>query len=270
MKVIAEIGLSHEGSLGQAMAYCDAVAKAGADIVKFQCHAGDPQSQFRPGTFFPQDENRQAYWERTGFNQHDWEELVIHAHDRGLAFCVSVFSHQAIDRMEGMLVDYWKLGSAQVSDESLVNRLAAKSEPLILSSGMSDWAELDRAVDAAVQTGSGPIVMHCVSEYPTPPEHVGINNLNELEARYAPLPIGLSDHSGTIWPTILAAEWRAAMAEVHVCWHRDCFGPDVSASITIDELKQLVEGVRFIERMKPVDKDEQAKSMKDMRRLFRV
>lgn len=276
MRVIAEIGLSHEGSLGQAMAYCDAVAKAGADIVKFQCHTGDPVKGFRPGTKFPQDETRQDYWRRTAFNQHDWEELVIYAHKCGLEFCVSVFSHEAIDLLEGMYVDYWKVGSAQVGDTSLVRRLAATTKPLIISSGMSDWDEIDKALDTAhrerfINTldSGGVTVMHCVSKYPTEPHDVGINVVRKMMARYNELPVGISDHSGTIWPSIIAASMGAVMCEVHVCWHRDCFGPDVPASITIDELRQLVQGVRFIEKMKPVDKDEQAKSMADMRRLFR-
>lgn len=269
MKIIAEIGLSHEGSLGQAMAYCNAVAKAGADIVKFQCHAGDPVSQFRPGVFYPQDENRQAYWRRTAFNQHDWEELEIHAHKSGLEFCVSVFSHDAIDLLQGLAVDYWKLGSAQTSDLSLVRRLAVMPSPLILSSGMSDWNELDAARLVVCDLGKLPYVLQCVSEYPSTPEHVGINLMMEMLEQFE-CPVGLSDHSGTIWPSIVAASQGAAMCEVHVCWHRECFGADVPASITIDELKQLVQGVRFIERMKPVDKDEQAKSMEPMRRLFRV
>lgn len=278
MQIIAEIGLSHEGSLGQAMAYCDAVAKAGADVVKFQCHAGDPVSQFRPGVFYPQDENRQAYWERTGFNQHDWEELEIHAHKCGLEFCVSYFSHKAIDLLEGIRVDYHKLGSAQTADLSLVERVALKPGPIILSSGMSSWSELDNAIDLAlrIKSTSGGMrpqdnlfAMHCVSSYPTPPEDVGLNIMAEMMQRYK-IPIGYSCHSGRTYPMKRAHWMGAALGEIHVCWHRGCFGADVKASITVDELGELIDDIRYGERMKPVDKDEQAKSMADMRRLFRV
>lgn len=271
MKIIAEIGLSHEGSLGQAMAYCDAVAKAGADVVKFQCHTGDPVSEFRPGTFFPQDENRQAYWGRTGFTIAEWEKLTWHARKKGLEVCVSIFSRDAIERLSDSHIDYWKLGSAQTSDCALIDVVARQPGSLILSSGMSDWSELDYAIGAALAAKKYPTVLQCTSEYPCPPEHVGLNIAEQIEARYkAPIRSGISDHSGTIWPSICAARDCLRMAEVHVCWHRECFGADVPASITIDELKLLVQGVRFIERMKPVDKDEQAKSMEPMRRLFRV
>jgi N,N'-diacetyllegionaminate synthase len=258
------------------MAYCDAVAKAGADIVKFQNHLSDPQNQFRPGTFFPADQTRRAYWERTSFTTEEWRKLIDHAHQVGLGFCVSVFSHEAIDQLEELPVDLWKLGSAQVSSLDLVERMAQFREPLIVSSGMSDWQELANAVNLAVRVKANNLLspkvrlMHCVSKYPCPPEDVGLNILAEMSSLYNELQVGLSDHSGTIWPSIAAAVRGASMAEVHVCWHRECFGPDVPASITIDELKQLVQGVRFIEQMRPVDKNEQAKGMEDMRRLFRV
>lgn len=271
MRVIAEVGLSHEGSLGQAMAYCDAVAKAGADIVKFQNHLNDPQNKFRTGTFFPQDATRTDYWKRTAFTREEWAKLINYAHNKGLEFCVSVFSHEAIDLLQDLPVDYYKLGSAQTSDLSLVERLAGMKRPLILSSGMSDWNEFDTALDLVVQSGKMPIALQCTSEYPCPPEHIGLNVIDELFQGKTHLA-GLSDHSGTIWPSLIAASKGADYCEVHVCWHRDCFGADVPVSITIDELKQLVQGVRFIERMvsNPVDKDEQAKSMEPMRRLFRV
>jgi N-acetylneuraminate synthase len=113
------------------------------------------------------------------------------------------------------------------------------------------------------------VVMHCVSKYPCPPEDVGLNVMPKMSGRYK-FPIGYSCHAGNIFPTLIAASAGVRFAEIHVCWHRDCFGADVPASITIDELRQLVQGVRFIERMTPVDKDEQAKSMEPMRRLFRV
>lgn len=278
MKVIAEIGLVHSGCLGTAMAYCTAVANAGADVVKFQNHTGDAVASFRPGTHFPQDADRQSFWKRTALTTDEWSQLIDHAHNVGLGFCVSVFSHEAIDQLEGLPVDLWKLGSAQVSDLSLVERLAGMWAPLIISSGMSDWQELANAVNLAVRieatSGPGqlrpsPYILQCSSEYPCPPEHVGVNVMQQMKEKYKDLPVGISDHSGTIWPSLIAAANGADLCEVHVCWSRECFGADVPASITIDELRQLVQGVRFVEKMTAVDKDKQAKSMEGMRRLFR-
>lgn len=271
MKIIAEIGLAHEGSLGQAIAYCKAVAKAGADIVKFQCHHGDTVSRFRPGTQFPQDKTRQGYWRRTGFSRTEWDKLFGCAGECGVRTCVSVFSPEAVALLDGLPIDYWKLGSAQTSDIALIEQLTHRDGELIISTGMSDWQEIDSAVCAACRRGRYPTVMQCTSTYPCPPERVGLGIMDEMRRKYDPCKVGLSDHSGTIWPSVAAAAQGADFCEVHVCWSRECFGADVKASITIDELRQLVNGVRFIEKMlaNSVDKDEQASTMGEMRELFR-
>ena len=111
--------------------------------------------------------------------------------------------------------------------------------------------------------------MQCTSAYPCPPEKVGLNMLQDFRKRYG-CAVGLSDHSGTIFPGLAAATLGAEVVEVHVTFSKECFGPDVVASITTSELKTLVEGVRFIERMRTsaVDKNEMADEMAPLRNLF--
>ena len=265
MKIVAEIGNAHEGSLGMALAYIDAVADAGADAVKFQCHDGDPVSEFRPGTFFPQDATRQDYWRRVGFTRNQWGQLKRRARDKGIEFGVSAFCREGVAAVCG-LIDFIKVPSGCVTNEEVLENAGSIGVPVVLSTGVATEQEIDRAIDflhALQRFDQTLTVLECTSEYPTPPEHC----LDCDSSRHAR---GISDHSGTIWPSIVAATRHADMSEVHVCFSRQQWGPDVSSSITIDELRQLVQGVRFIERMRAstVTKDELAAQLADTRRIF--
>lgn len=269
MKIITEIANAHDGSLGTAFAFIDAAASAGVDAVKFQCHTGDPVAEFRPGTWFPQDKSRQDYWKRVSFSSDQWCALAGHARERGLQFGVSCFSAMAFEMMNGVGVDFWKVGAGQVDNRQLIRAMARSRKPLILSSGMSDWKELDGAIEAAAIEQAGELtVLQCTSEYPCPPDKVGLNVLAEMRKRYH-CKVGLSDHSGVIYPGIVAASQGADLLEVHLCLSRFAFGPDVPASLTPEELGELVQAVRYVEQMKPVDKDAMASEMEQMRRLFR-
>jgi N-acetylneuraminate synthase len=112
-------------------------------------------------------------------------------------------------------------------------------------------------------------VFQCTTAYPCPPERLGLNVVGEIRNRYG-CPVGLSDHSGTIYAALAAATLGVEMIEVHAVLSRESFGPDVPASVTMQELSQLVEGIRFIETAKknPVDKEAIALGLSDLRRAF--
>lgn len=270
--IIGEIAQTHDGSLGTAHAYIDAVANAGADAIKFQTHIAAAEST--PGEpwrvkFSRQDATRFEYWRRMEFSQEQWHGLAAHARERGLLFLSSAFSPEAVDLLERVGVPGWKVGAGEVSNLPLLEKMARTGKPVILSSGMSDWAELDAAVHCVREHSAGVAVLQCTTAYPCPPEKLGLNVLAELRARYA-CPIGLSDHSGVIYAGLAAATLGAKLLEVHVAFSRECFGPDVIASLTTPELKQLVEGVRFIETAlaAPVDKQAMADSLRELKQVF--
>lgn len=270
--IIAEVAQAHDGSLGLAHAFIDAIAAAGADAVKFQTHIAaaesTPAEPWRV-RFSPQDATRYDYWRRMEFTEAQWLGLRHHADERGLQFLSSPFSLEAVELLERVGVAAWKVASGEVGNRALLERMAASRLPMLLSSGMSDLAELDAAVQLARDHALDVTVLQCTSAYPCPPEQVGLNMLPLLRERYA-CPVGLSDHSGTIFPALAAASLGASVIELHVTLSREMFGPDVPASVTTSELRQLVEGVRFIERMlaSPVDKDAMAAQMAPMRTLF--
>jgi N-acetylneuraminate synthase len=270
--VIAEVGLTHDGSLGNAHAFIDAVARAGADAVKFQTHIAaaesTPAEPFRVA-FSRQDATRYDYWRRMEFTEDQWRGLAEHARDRDLVFLSSPFSIEAVDLLARVGMTMWKIGSGEVSNDPMLDRIAAFSQPILLSSGMSPLAELDRVVGRLQGRGVPLALLQCTTAYPCPPERIGLNLIEVFKHRYRCLA-GLSDHSGTIFPGLAAATLGADVLELHVTLSRELFGPDVIASITTAELRQLVDGIRFIETMRanPVDKDAEAAGLEPLRRIF--
>lgn len=270
--IIAEVAQAHDGSLGMAHAFIDAIADAGADAVKFQTHIAaaesTPDEPWRV-KFSSQDATRYDYWKRMEFTEEQWHGLKRHADERGLLFYSSAFSVEAVEILTRVGVAGWKVASGEISNFPMLERMALTGLPFILSSGMSSLGELDAAVEWVKARGLPLTVLQCTTAYPCPPEKVGLNLIPFLRERYG-CPVGLSDHSGTIYAGLAAAAIGIDMLEVHVTFHRKMFGPDVAASVTIEELKQLVEGVRFVEAMcaNPVDKDAMAEEMAPLRRVF--
>jgi N-acetylneuraminate synthase len=270
--IVAEIAQAHDGSLGTAHAYIDAAANAGADAVKFQTHIAAAEST--PGEpwrvkFSRQDATRYDYWKRMEFTEEQWHGLKKHALERGLKFLSSPFSVEAVDLLTRVGISAWKVASGEINNTPMFNRMAATGLPIILSTGMSSLGEIDLAVDRVKSCGLPLTVLQCTSAYPCPPEKVGLNLIPFFRERYG-CPVGLSDHSGAIFAGLAAATIGIDLLEVHVTFSRETFGPDVPSSITIAELGQLVQGIRFTERMKanPVDKDAAAAETAPMRKLF--
>jgi N,N'-diacetyllegionaminate synthase len=250
--IIGEVGLSHDGSLGLAHAFIDEVARGGADAVKFQTHIAaaesTPAEPFRV-KFSRQDATRYEYWKRIEFSETEWKGLADHAREKGLIFLSSPFSREAVDLLVRVGMAMWKVGSGEVGTVPMLDAMIATGKPILLSSGMSDLAELDKAVDRVRRANVPLAVLQCTTAYPCPPERIGLNMVPFFRERYGCF-VGLSDHSGTIYPAIAAATLGAEVVEVHVTMSRGMFGPDVPASVTMEELRQLVDGIRFVEKMR--------------------
>ncbi len=270
--IIAEIAQAHDGSLGTAHAYIDAVANAGADAIKFQTHIASeestPDEPFRV-QFSKQDASRYEYWKRMEFTQAQWEELHDHCTQLGITFLSSPFSEVAVDMLDKIGVPAWKIASGEVSNIPMLTKIAQTNKPVLLSTGMSDIAEIQNTVAFLKEFGVPVLVFQTTTAYPCPPEQIGINNISVLR-ELLEVPVGLSDHSGTIFSPLAASAIRIDMLEIHVTFSKQMFGPDVPASITIDELSQVVKGIRYIEQMinNPVNKDQMAEDLKPLRDLF--
>lgn len=271
-RILGEVAQAHDGSLGLAHAFIDAIAAAGADGVKFQTHIADAESTpAEPWRvrFSPQDATRYDYWKRMEFTEAQWHGLRAHAEDRGLLFLSSPFSVEAVELLTRVGVAAWKVASGEVGCSPMFERMLATGLPLLISTGMSPLGEIDAAVERVRRARRPLTLLQCTSAYPCPPEKVGLNLIGLFRDRYG-CAVGLSDHSGTIYPGLAAATLGVEVLEVHVTLSREMFGPDVPASITTAELRQLVDGVRFIEAMRasPVDKDAMAGELAPLRDLF--
>lgn len=270
--IVAEVAQAHDGSLGLAHAFIDAIADAGADAVKFQTHIAaaesTPAEPWRV-PFSVQDATRYDYWRRMEFSEEQWKGLQRHARERDLIFLSSPFSAEAVEMLLRVGVPGWKVASGEVGSTDLFRRMAETRLPMLVSTGMSPLAEIDKAVETLRQWSTPFALLQCTSSYPCPPEQVGLNMIPSLRKRYD-CAVGLSDHSGTIYAGLAAATLGIQVLEVHVTLSRQMFGPDVAASVTTGELEQLVEGIRFIERMllHPVDKDAMASAAAPVRALF--
>jgi N,N'-diacetyllegionaminate synthase len=257
--LIAEVGLAHDGSLGLARAYIDALAKTGVDAVKFQAHIAEAESSihepFRVDFSF-QDETRMDYWRRTAFDIHQWAQLKHHCESLDMDFIASAFSNAAVDLLESIGVKKYKVGSGDVNNLLLLNRLSETGKPVILSSGMSSIEELDDSIRFLKSKKVQLSLLQCTSMYPTRPGKWGLNMMNYYRSRYE-IPIGFSDHSGKVFSCLSAASQGAEILEFHVVFHKDMFGVDTSSSVTIEEVKLLVAGAREIrfDLQNPVNKN---------------
>ena len=269
--IIAEVGQSHDGSLGFAHSYIDALAKIGVDAVKFQTHIAEAESSEHENfriQFSYEDNTRYDYWKRMEFNLSQWKGLKDHCETLGLKFISSPFSIAAVDLLESIGVEYYKIGSGEVNNLLMLDKIANTQKPIIVSSGLSDFDELDKTIDFLNQYKSRFSLMQCTSSYPTIPSNWGLNIISELKERYD-VPIGFSDHSGNIFSCMAATALGASLLEFHIVFSKEQFGPDSSSSITIENAKVMVQGVREISKAlnSPIIKNEND-SLKNMKKLF--
>jgi N-acetylneuraminate synthase len=270
--LIAEVAQAHDGSLGFAHAFIDAAAEAGADAIKFQTHFADEEStrdeQFRV-KFSKQDASRFDYWKRMEFTDEQWAGLADHARERKLSFISSAFSGRAVELLERLGMPAWKVASGEVLSTEFLQRLAATGKPVLLSSGMSPYGEIGTAFQILRDTGAPVAILQCTSRYPTELKDVGLNVIDELRHRFA-CPVGLSDHSGQVFPAIIAMARGANLIEAHITLDKRMFGPDVSSSLTVEEFSMLrrTRDALTVMDSNPVDKDAMADAMTGMRELF--
>jgi N,N'-diacetyllegionaminate synthase len=269
--IITEIAQAHDGSLGMAHAYIDAVAKTGADAIKFQTHIAAAESSvhepFRV-KFSKQDATRYAYWQRMEFSLEQWKGLKAHCDEVGIDFISSPFSNAAVDLLEKVGVKLYKVGSGEVNNFLLLEKIANTGKPIIISSGMSSFTELDETVAFLKEKNCEFSILQCTTSYPTAPKQFGLNVIQELKERYQ-VSIGFSDHSSGIEAGIAAATLGAEILEFHVVFDKEMFGPDAKSSLTFPETTQLVKAVRNIDEAlnHPIDKKDNSQ-FSELKQIF--
>lgn len=268
---IAEIGQAHEGSLGILHSYIDALSKTGVQAIKFQMHIAEAESSvhepFRV-KFSYEDETRFDYWKRMEFTLAQWKEIKAHCDEVGLDFVCSPFSNLAVEWLEEVGVKYYKIGSGEVTNLLLLEKIASTKKPIILSSGMSSYAELDATIEFLRSKNVEFSILQCTTSYPTLPKQYGLNVIQELKQKYN-VSIGFSDHSSKVSTNIAAVALGAEILEFHAVFDKNMFGPDAKSSLTINEISQLVSECNSIYEAihNPVNKNDNS-AFQELKSIF--
>ncbi|MDO8500039.1 MAG: N-acetylneuraminate synthase family protein [bacterium] len=257
--VVAEIGKNFIQSaeerpvseyLENAKALVKAAKEAGANAVKFQTHNVEDE-QLNIEVVSPHFKGADRYsWvtRNTNATPFDafWKPLKKYCADIGIIFHSTPMSRGAAKILDKLGVELWKVGSGDILDFALLDYLVLTKKPIVISSGMSTLEELDKTIGFLKQRSADIILLHCVSKYPCLPEDLSLGTIQFLKKRYN-VPVGFSDHSVGIDSSLAAVALGAKVIEKHFSFSRDLWGSDHKISMTPDELKTLVAGIRELE-----------------------
>ncbi|HEV7189321.1 MAG TPA: N-acetylneuraminate synthase family protein [Blastococcus sp.] len=243
--VIAEAGVNHDGDVAAAHRLIDIAAGAGADAVKFQT--------FAPTSLVSSGAGTTPYQQRAGGVQTQaemlaaltlprdaWIALSRHARDSGLIFLSTPFDLDSAELLAELGVPALKTGSGELTNLPFLRALAAFGLPLLISTGMANWDEVDSAVAAA--SGADIALFHCVSAYPAPLEECNLRVVPAMRERFG-VPVGWSDHTLGLTTAVAAAALGARLFEKHFTFDSSAPGPDHAASLEPDQLRAYVSTV---------------------------
>ncbi|MFD3699946.1 N-acetylneuraminate synthase family protein [Streptomyces sp. NPDC058646] len=247
--VVGEIGINHNGDLGNAFALIDAAAEAGCDAVKFQKRTPEictPRDQW--------DIERDTPWGRmtyidyrhkVEFGEDEYRAVDEHCAKRGIAWFASPWDTEAVAFLEKFDVPAHKVASASLTDDELLRALRATGRTVVLSTGMSTPKQIRHAVEVL---GSENILLcHATSTYPAKAEELNLRVINTLQEEYPNVPIGYSGHETGLQTTLAAVALGATFVERHITLDRAMWGSDQAASVEPGGLARLVRDIRTIE-----------------------
>ena len=254
--IIAEAGVNHNGDFENAKKLILAAANAGADYVKFQTFKADKLVS----KYAQKAEYQKANLKEEGDSQYDmlkklemseaWHyDLIKYANDCGIKFLSTGFDEDSIDFLDSLNIDLFKVPSGEITNKPYLEHIAKKGKPIVISTGMSNMQEIKDAVEVIQnhQIDKNIItILHCNTEYPTPMQDVNLLAMNSIKNELG-VQVGYSDHTLGIEVPIAAVALGAALIEKHFTLDRNMVGPDHLASLTPEELKQMVTSIRNIE-----------------------
>lgn len=245
--IIAEACDNHMGSLDVAMQMARQAALAGADAIKFQHHLADEEMLPSAPMSDNFEEPLYEFLKKHALTLDDHRRLMQYCRTIGLQYLCTPFSWRAAQELEELGVVAYKIGSGEMTDLPTLTRISAFKRPMIISTGMATWDEIDRTYDALISRDTPLALMNCVSEYPPAYEDINLRVIEEMTARYPRAVIGHSDHAPDLFTCFAAVALGAHLIEKHVILDKRQPGPDQSVSIDFRDLATLVDGVRRIE-----------------------
>ncbi|TSC67476.1 MAG: hypothetical protein CEO19_200 [Parcubacteria group bacterium Gr01-1014_73] len=243
-----------ESYLANAKRLIDEAVAAGADAVKFQTHeVYDEQVDIPVISPHFKGAERHAWVKRNteATPLSFWQDLKNYAVQKGIIFFSTAMSRRAAQKLSQVGVPLWKVGSGDVEDYVLLDYLTGTGKPIIISTGMVSFAELDEVVNYFVERSTSLAILYCVSEYPCPPEKFNLASIERIKEKYPEVVVGFSDHSvGDLNPVLAAVKVGARIVEKHFSLSRDLWGSDHKVSMTPAEFAEMVKRVRAGEHKK--------------------
>lgn len=252
--IIAELSANHQGSLEVALDTIKAAKQVGADAVKLQTYTPDTITLNCKNDYFRLDHG--TIWDgrylydlyQEAYTPWEWhEQLFRTAQEEGLICFSSPFDPTAVDFLESLNTSAYKVASFEIQDIPLIQYIASKNKPVIISTGIAEREDIKLAIATCKQAGNSQIVLlQCTSSYPAPLNTANLRTMADMEEVYQ-VPIGLSDHTQGYIAPVVAVSLGAVMIEKHFILDRSLGGPDASFSMTPDEFKEMVQAVRSAE-----------------------
>lgn len=251
--IIAEAGVNHNGDINIAKKLVDEAFEAGVNAIKFQ--------SFKAESLVTKDAPKAKYQKETTRTGNQYEmlkklELSYHEHiilkeyceEKGITFISTPFDFESVDLLEKLDIPLYKISSGDLTNIPFLQYIAKLNKPMIVSTGMANLGEVERAVEAINSCGNDNIsLLHCTSNYPTDYKDVNLNAMITLKNSFK-LPVGYSDHTVGIEIPIAAVAMGAKIIEKHFTLDKNMEGPDHKASLNPQELKQMVDSIRNIEK----------------------
>ncbi len=254
--IIAEVGVNHNGSLKTAIKMIDAAAKVGVDAVKFQTFRADALvSKFAHKAGYQKkvtdkNESQLDMIRKFQLDLNAHKELMRHCHKRKVVFLSSPFDMESIDLLAKLGLNIFKIPSGEITNLPYLRKVGALRKKIIMSTGMSDLKEIRVALGVLLKSGTckeDVVVLHCNTEYPTPFKDVNLRAMITIQQALR-VKIGYSDHTLGIEVAIAAVALGACVIEKHFTLDKKMSGPDHQASLSLDELKCMVDTIRHIEQ----------------------
>ena len=249
---IAEAGVNHNGNVENAKRLVDIAADAGADAVKFQTfRAQELASSAAPKAKYQEDhsgadESQLEMLKRLELSTEDFQEIEKHARLRGIIFLSTPFDAESVDMLDQLRIPAFKIPSGEITNWPLLEHIAAKNKPVILSTGMSYLSEIEQAIGVIRAAGCSHLaVLHCTSNYPAAAASSNLRAMQTISEMFN-VPTGLSDHTLGMEMAIAAVAMGARIIEKHFTLDKSLPGPDHQASLAPDELRSLIHSIREV------------------------
>jgi pseudaminic acid synthase len=253
--IIAELSANHNGNLETAIDSVKAIKKSGADAIKLQTYTADTITidsnnddfQIKHDSIWDGQTLHNLY--KKAFTPWEWHEAIFKAaKDEDLICFSSPFDNSAVDFLEQLNCPIYKVASPEITDIPLIEYIASKGKPIILSTGIADLSDIELALSVCKKAGNNQIaLLKCTSSYPAPVEEANLRMIPEFKNRFSVVP-GLSDHTIGSTVPLVAVALGAKIIEKHFIIDRSIGGPDASFSMNENEFKSMVNGIRDAEK----------------------